>query len=125
MGNVIESANFWIAILMIFMTYKILRWELGGHLSDNTRQVVGHLIMVFGALGISSTWFAISRNLSPEDYYWNSFMFEWRWLMILITAVMIVWGSAGFIRLIDGDPISKQLKVFFISGLVAFAVGFY
>ena len=125
MAEIIESANFWITILMLFLSYKVVRWEYSGHLSANNRGVVHNLLLVFAAAGFSSGWFGISRHLSPEDTHWHPFMLEWRWLMVLVTASMIVWGGAGFIRLIDGDPMTKQIRVFFISGLIAFAVGFY
>jgi hypothetical protein len=122
---IIESSNWLWLITAGFATWRVCAWRAGNHLSDDNHSVVNAWIWIFGAGAVNKGWFALSRHLSPEDSYWHQGMFEWRWLVVLLTALAFSWGMLKFIQLIDGFSMTKQIGLFAVSFIFAVGIGFY
>ena len=125
MDKLIESSNFLWLIIAGFATWRVACWKLNNHLSEHNREIVTAWVWIFLAAAVNHGWFAFSRHLSPEGERWHPAMFEWRWLLILLTSLAFSWGMLAFIRLIDGHGYKKQSLIFALSFIAAFGIGYW
>jgi len=125
MANLIESGNFLVLIIALYAAWRTIRWNRRSDLTPYTRSVIHCWMFVFGGIGINRGWFAISRFLHNGTGPWQATMYEWRWLLVLVTSSMVTWGVVSFVELIDETSVFKKYMVFIAVAIVAFGIGFY
>ena len=124
-GNLIKSGNFFVLIIAGYALWRTCHWRSRSDLNYFTRQVICCWMFVFLGIAINRGWFAMSRFLSNSDSTWQSFMFEWRWLLVISTASIVGWGVVSFVEMIDEAQFWKKYCVFAVSAAAAFGLGFY
>ena len=116
----IESTNFLLAFTAIYGAWMAIRWKIRNHISPETSAIVFAWSLIFLSVGIRAGWFALSRDLSDNGSHWNSIMFEYRYILVILTAAMFCWGMFSFIRHIEEVSIKAQGWIF--SGLIAISL---
>jgi hypothetical protein len=124
-GDLIESANFFVLIIALFVGWRHIKWRRRSDINEVTRWIICCWMFVFAGVGISKGWFASSRFFHDPGEKWSLAMYEWRWLLVMLTAGLIGWGAVSFTSMIDDDPRWKQVFVFGAAAVVAFGMGFY
>ena len=125
MDNIIESSNFWWTLVAGFSFFCYIRLIRRSDISEYNREIICAWAWVVAASGVNHGWFALSRHLSDDHNRWNNTMFEWRWLVVLLSAGAFCWGTLRFIRLIDDRSFRWQIMVFIGLFAVTFTAGFY
>ena len=126
MGDIaIESGNFLWMVAGAYGVYRILAWKRQNHLSAYVNQIICAWTWIFISSACNAGWFAMSRHLSEEGELWHQGMFEWRWLMVSLTAIGFAYGMFRFVQLIDDFDDSKFYALFAASIAVSFLIGFY
>ena len=120
---IIETSNFLVMLLAAFGVYSVVSWNLNNKITEDNRQVIVAWVWIFGAVGITAGWFAVSRHLAPADVPFNPTMYEWRWAMKIIEACAFSWGMLKFIGMIEGYDNGKLLSFFAIFAAVAIFMG--
>ena len=124
MGSVIESANFaWLVVSVIGAWYAV-KWTRRQEITAHTKEIILAWVLIFGASGLNHGWFAISRHTAPEGLRWNPDMYEFRWLVVLVTSALFCWGMLRFIRLIEGFTLTRKMTMLGIVAVVSFVAGF-
>ena len=121
----IESDNFWWMIVALFAAYRVMVWKLSNHLSPFVKIVVCAWAFMFTASGANHGWFAISRHFSESDEPFSLMMYEWRWLVIMLTVFMFNWGMVSFLQLIDEFSDGKKYALFLLSYTASRLMGIY
>ena len=124
-GNVIESANFFVLIIACYVGWRTTKWTRRTDVDPFTRWVICCWMFVFAGIGFNRGWFAMSRFLHTDDDYWHAFMFEFRWLVVVITSGLVGWGAVSFTMMIDEASDLKKWVVFVASAVAAIGLGFY
>lgn len=124
-GNLIEAGNFFVLIISCYVGWRIFRWRQRSDIEKATSWIVCSWMFVFGGIGLNRGWFAISRFLHDDDSHWQSFMFEWRFMLVLATSALVGWGAVTFTSMIDEDEAAKKYGVFAAAAIAAFGLGFY
>ena len=121
----IESDNFMLMLIALFATYRVISWRVKNHLSPFVSDVVTSWAWVFGAIGINRGWFALSRELSADGARWQPFMFEWRWVVIMLTTMACSWGLVSFVQLIDEFTDAEKYGLFAVVYALSRLMGYY
>ena len=124
-GVSIESDNFLLMLGIGFVIWRITIWKRGNHLDEFTGSVVNCWLIAFSAEGFKGGWFAISRHTAPVGKTWNPAMYEWRWLVIMVATLAMLYGTVRFVKLIDGfsDKMMYGMMGFFY--IISRLMGFY
>ena len=123
MGEVIESSNFMWALASLLGAFYTYKWRKGGALSPENSEIVHAWTWIFSAAGLNHGWFAMSRHLGGGDT-WNDYMFEWRWLLVLVTSVMFCYGMVKFIKLIENFSVSRKISWIGVIAIASYTLGF-
>ena len=67
----------------------------------------------------------MSRQLADAGSAWNGSMFEMRPYVVFVTALMASWGMLQFVRLINETTMLQEVRVFALSFILAFGLGYY
>ena len=110
----IEADNWLLMLAAVIATGHVINWKIKNHLSEFVNSVVNCFIWIFGSIGVRASWFAISRHFSPEDEGWSPLMYEWRWLLVMLTAWACTWGFLNFLQLIN-ESSNKEKYITFVS----------
>lgn len=106
-NQIIVSANLFFLASAVYGLYSAVRWYIRNKITPDTEGIVISWIWIFSAITINVGWFYFSRVTSPPDVIWNTFMFEWRWAMISVTALMFGYGMYQFETIIE--PARKRI----------------
>ena len=121
----IEADNWWWSIVALFAAYRVTVWLYHNHLNQFTGRVVCCWAWMFTASGTNHGWFALSRHFASPGETWSLAMYEWRWLVIMLTAFMFNWGMVSFLQLIDEFSDRKKYALFIASYAMSRLIGFY
>ena len=125
MGLAIESSNYALLAALAIMVQRIFCWRIKNHLSVDVQAITWAWIWCFSGVGIRAAWFATSRHTALPGETWNQVMFEVRYLVIMITAAMMIWGVTEFMRLIDGFSRWVQVQLASVSIFAGALMGYY
>ena len=121
----IEADNFLLMFISLYAAERVICWKMENHLSPWVTKVVHSWIWLFGSIGISKGWFALSRQFADSGERWNAALFEWRWLMVMLTTMGMTWGILTFIQLIDSSSDRQKYTIFVCVYALSRVMGYY
>ena len=124
-SELIESGN-WLFVaaafvIVIGIEYRVRR----DYISAFNVRVLRHLELAAVGVGINHGWFALSRHLAPPFDTWHPLMYDWRWLMILVTANVTAHGLLTVVRLLAHYSIAAQVCAHTVMVIIALVMGIY
>ena len=129
MGNIsapmIESRNWAFTLGYLILGMYVFYRTRERSMSDGNTQVLHSLGWMAIGGGLNSMWFAISRHLAEPGESWNTTMFEWRWLAVVATALIFVWGVCGVLRGFEDASTWAQIGFYAVLLIVAATFGIY
>ena len=120
-GDLIESTNFYSAILSLLLWIRCWRWKLNG--SAETIEIVTALQWMFAASAIRHTWFAVSRFLHNGST-WNNMMYELRPIAVVATSLMLTYGAIRLWGHLEDQSFTARFGIAAVVAIVAFGIGF-
>jgi hypothetical protein len=109
---VIKASNIALFLTAIYGAGKAFQWKLRNHISPETMKIVFAWVLIFLSVGIRAIWFAASRHFADEGETWSAQMYEWRSVIVILTALLFAWGMFSFVRHIEYTPKRRQIILF-------------
>ena len=120
MGSIIiESSNFLVTFVGIWMLYKFVLWRGSNIITDENKALITAIMLLVAAVTVAALWFAMSRHLGNGDI-WNGAMFEWRWLMKAVVGPVYAFACLRFICLIEKT--TKLRMMAYLAGFISLSL---
>lgn len=119
----IEVSNFLFMLMGGYGVYSVLKWK-ALKIRTGYSEAIRAWVWCFAAITANVGWFAISRHSAPEGFIHHPIEVEYRWILVMGTALAFSWGMLMFIQFVEGYSTTHKIALFLMFLGIALLFGY-